>query len=37
LTVHGWIYAISSGLVQALPLRVSGIEELAQAYPKAIV
>ena len=37
LTVHGWIYAISSGLVQALPLRVSGIEELAQGYPRAIV
>ena len=36
LTVHGWIYAISSGLVQALPLRVSGIDELPQAYPTAI-
>ncbi len=36
LAVHGWIYAISDGLLRDLAICVAGPGELAQAYEQAV-
>jgi carbonic anhydrase len=36
LTVHGWIYALTDGLVRDLKMRASGREEVATASRQAI-
>jgi len=36
LAVHGWIYAISDGLLRDLAMCVTGPGELAQAYEQAV-
>ena len=36
LTVHGWIYAISDGLLRDLGLTVAGPAEVAPAYEAAV-
>ncbi|HUI71949.1 MAG TPA: carbonate dehydratase [Spirochaetia bacterium] len=36
LTIHGWIYALSDGLLQDLNMTVSGKKELQAAYSRAL-
>ena len=36
LTIHGWIYGLSDGLLRNLKITVGGTDELAQAYRDAI-
>jgi carbonic anhydrase len=36
LTVHGWIYGLQDGLLQDLHVTVSGFDQAAAAYEKAI-
>lgn len=36
LAVHGWIYALSDGLLQDLGIRVSALEELDEAHRQAV-
>lgn len=36
LTVHGWIYALSDGLLRDLNMKVAGRKELQAAYARAL-